>query len=382
MPRRKTTEEFIIDSGMVHGLDEYDYSLVEYIKSSIPVRIICKKHGAFLQKPSDHLNGHGCQKCGQEKLSKINTKSTIEFVSKSISLFGDLYDYSESNYINCCTDIKVFCKKHKKYFYVHPSRHLNGVGCPVCGSDRKSNSLRLSLDEFIVRSNKIHNNIYDYSKVVYVKNTVKVDIICKNHGVFKMAPANHLNGAGCQKCANELKSKNSRYSTEDFLGLAKKRHGDGRYDYSNVDYINSITKVDVICYKHGVFEATPADHLRGVGCPLCSESKGELSIRVVLENNKVDFFPQFGLCGRFKCDFYLPKLNLVLEFHGKQHYVSDDFFGGISKFLVRAKCDIIKKHYCLNNGIHFLEIPYWEKDNIEEIILNKIKEIDHSSLKA
>lgn len=61
---------------------------------------------------------------------------------------------------------------------------------------------RLNKGIFIDRASKIHGNKYDYSRVVYVNNSTKVDIICPIHGIFKQTPANHLNGKGCKKCYN------------------------------------------------------------------------------------------------------------------------------------------------------------------------------------
>ena len=58
----------------------------------------------------------------------------------------------------------------------------------------------------------------------------------------------------------------------DFIEKAKKIHGN-KYDYSLVKYINSKTKVKIICLKHGVFEQEVTSHLSGHGCSLCSGSK-------------------------------------------------------------------------------------------------------------
>ena len=62
----KTNEEFINECKLIHG-DIYNYSLIEYIKSSVKVKIICKKHGEFLQTASKHLSGQGCNKCRESK---------------------------------------------------------------------------------------------------------------------------------------------------------------------------------------------------------------------------------------------------------------------------------------------------------------------------
>ena len=63
-----TTEEFIKKAREVHG-DKYDYSKVEYVDSKTKALIICKEHGEFWQRASNHLKGVGCPK---RELSKIN----------------------------------------------------------------------------------------------------------------------------------------------------------------------------------------------------------------------------------------------------------------------------------------------------------------------
>jgi hypothetical protein len=58
-----TNESFIESAKLIHG-DKYDYSKVQYEKSSKEVCISCSKHGDFWQKPEIHLAGHGCPQCG------------------------------------------------------------------------------------------------------------------------------------------------------------------------------------------------------------------------------------------------------------------------------------------------------------------------------
>ena len=56
---------------------------------------------------------------------------------------------------------------------------------------------------------------------------------------------------------------------QEFKEKAKQLHND-KYDYSNVVYVNSRTKVKIICPKHGGFEQLPSSHLQGNGCPECA----------------------------------------------------------------------------------------------------------------
>jgi hypothetical protein len=59
---QKTTEQFIKEARTVHG-DTYDYSSTQYTNAYTPVTILCSKHGVFTQRPSHHLQNHGCPFC-------------------------------------------------------------------------------------------------------------------------------------------------------------------------------------------------------------------------------------------------------------------------------------------------------------------------------
>ena len=122
---------------------------------------------------------------------------------------------------------------------------------------------KLTTEEFIKRARKVHGDRYDYSKVVYVNASTKVCIICPEHGEFWQIPNSHLMGHGCCECSGL-----GRITQENFQEKAKKVHGD-KYDYSKVEYIDSKTKVCIICPEHGEFWQTPKDHLSKRGCPKC-----------------------------------------------------------------------------------------------------------------
>lgn len=53
-----------------------------------------------------------------------------------------------------------------------------------------------------------------------------------------------------------------------FEAKANKVHNN-KYKYSFVNYIDSSTKVKILCNKHGIFEQIPKEHLTGRGCPTC-----------------------------------------------------------------------------------------------------------------
>lgn len=63
--------------------------------------------------------------------------------------------------------------------------------------------IKLTVDDFINRSSKIHNNKYDYSLIDYKNSYTKIKIICHKHGIFEQKPSNHLMNHGCEKCSGK-----------------------------------------------------------------------------------------------------------------------------------------------------------------------------------
>lgn len=204
---KRNTEEFIIDAIKIHG-DKYDYLKVEYINSHTDVIIYCKKHKIYFnQTPSMHISGSRCKICGDEIGSEKRKYTKEEFLTMAKEKhINNLDDYSLIDYVNINTRINIKCNIHGLYLQL-PSDHLGGHRCSHCGKDKLSQQFRLSLDEFIKRSNKKHNNLYDYSKVEYKNTDEKVKIICNKHGIFIQTPHNHLNGVKCPTCKNKTESK-------------------------------------------------------------------------------------------------------------------------------------------------------------------------------
>jgi hypothetical protein len=70
--------------------------------------------------------------------------------------------------------------------------------------------------------------------------------------------------------------------TETFIEKAKAVHGD-KYDYSKVEYINSLKEVIIICREHGEFEQLPKTHKRGNGCIKCGKDRSSHARKNTLE---------------------------------------------------------------------------------------------------
>lgn len=266
---RKSTDKFIEEAKKIYG-DKYDYSKVEYINQKVKVCIVCPKHGDFYVSPSIFLKGNGCPKCRKENGSPKKS-NTLEFIEKAKKIHGDKYDYSKVNYVDAKTKVCIICPEHGEFFK-SPNKHLSGQGCPKCTKEKIIEQHSSNTREFIEKAKKIHGDKYDYSKVVYIKNTIPITIICKKHGEYTQLPAVHLTGCGCQKCAQETRNKKQSLELAEFIERAKKIHNN-EYDYSRVNYINSTTPVEIICKEHGSFFQAPRKHLIGHGCPKCGGSE-------------------------------------------------------------------------------------------------------------
>lgn len=148
-----TTEGFIEKAKKVHG-DKYNYSKVEYKGCKEKITIICPIHGEFVQTPNDHLSGYGCKKCGNKSTWDNRGRiTTEEFIKRAKQVHGNKYDYSEVEYKNRRTKVKIICHKCYKNgdehgaFYQNPDLHINGRGCPHCRNSRLETKIHKLLIE-------------------------------------------------------------------------------------------------------------------------------------------------------------------------------------------------------------------------------------------
>jgi len=186
-------------------------------------------------------------------------------------------------------------------------------------------------------------------------------------------------GNGCPYCSghrvligfNDLKTKRPDLAKE---WSNKNKHGPEFYS------VGSGVKVIWKCQKcHYEWKSTINNRASlNRGCPQCNISKGENKVYDILTKYKVKFDQQkrFSDC-RFKnplaFDFYLPGYNVCIEYQGEQHY---EFCKGIHKtkkrFNESQTRDQIKRDYCKANNIKLVEIPYWDIDKIEEILVKEL----------
>lgn len=303
--------------------------------------------------------------------------SQEELILRFNKIHNNKFDYSLVEYNNLDTKIKIICPVHG-VFEQTPRNHLLGNDCFECSKRKRSKAN----DFFINQANVVHNNFYDYSETKYKNYLTKVNIICPIHGEFEELPQEHIKGSGCKKCGVEKTKKFTVLGVDKFIEKANKIHNN-KFDYSNVNYINSYTKVEIVCPKHGSFFQNPGDHLHSkAGCPICKESKGERLVSNILESHNIKFIPQKSFedlkhKSLLYYDFYLPDLNVCIEYDGEQHFRSVMIFGGNDKFKELQLKDKLKNEYCISNNIPLLRLTYKDSDaDVKTKVLNflQIKE--------
>lgn len=130
---------------------------------------------------------------------------------------------------------------------------------------------------FLQQANKLHSN-YLFKEETFIKQSLPMTATCKLHGDFEIIPRNISKSSKtiCNKC---LKLEALQY----FIEKANTVHNN-KYDYSMTDYVNSMTKVKIICPEHGEFEQRANSHTNGDGCPECGE---ESRIERLINNRKI-----------------------------------------------------------------------------------------------
>lgn len=102
---------------------------------------------------------------------------------------------------------------------------------------------------------------------------------------------------------------------------------------------------------------------RTVSCGCTQGSFHEKYIAKLLKENHIDFvqqkkFSDCKLSRELPFDFYIPSMNLVVEYDGRQHYEPIPYWGGEESLKQTIKRDQIKTEYCKKNNIELIRLPY------------------------
>ena len=345
----------------------------EYINSITNLDIICRCGNLFsttfkiFKRENNHIRH--CKECGKKMLIEKLSKTHEQFCTEVYELVKDDY-LILSKYIDYRTYVQMKHVVCGFEYQVTPANFISGgYRCPKCAGN-----IKLTTEEF---KRRIYEKYGDEYEVLgeYINNHIKIKMkhnICNEE--YMIAPNDILSGNRCYTCSG-LERKNIDIIRKEVYELVN--------DEYTVDgnYINNKTKLTFTHKTCGkTFPMNTNNFLNGQRCPICAESKGEQYIRKYLELHNIYFVPQkeyHGLVGvnngNLSYDFFIPKYNLLIEFQGIQH---EQYREGLHKdkreFKKQLEHDKRKKEYVKNNNINFLEIWYYDIDNIETILSKEL----------
>lgn len=278
------------------------------------------------------------------------------------------------------TMIDFICNKHKeKGIQSKDWSHFKNykIGCTYCSGRGKTN-------EDIEKEIKDENVIL-LSK--YLGNEKPILCKCKVCGnEWNTLPKVLItNRSGCPVCGKKKSIQAETKTKDQFVNEMQIVNKDIEIVG---DYVNTHTKIKCFCkICHTTWYGYPANLLnRSTGCPGCNMSIGEKTLLDALDELGIVYTSQYCIHdGKhrkpLRIDAFNKENNIAFEFNGEQHYYPVDFAGkgtewAENQFNLTIERDKAKEQYCIDNGMHLIIVPYWEKRNIKNFLINKIKELN------
>lgn len=216
-----------------------------------------------------------------------------------------------------------------------------------------------SQESFVAASNRVHDNLYDYSGVIYAGAHTKVCIGCPMHGPFLQSPTNHIQGKGCPTCGTVRSTQCQPKDWESFLADARSVWGDA-FSYAAGGYKGANTPMQLQCNKHGLrLQQTPTNHMSGRNpCPKCNHMKshGEEQVFAFLSSLTPAEARNRTLLKPKELDIYLPEKQLAVEYCGEHWHSHGDAASEKAKKLNHFK----KYKECKAQGVRLITL--WESE--------------------
>ena len=335
----------------------YELLSKEYINAREKLLLKCPNGHEYKISFSKFKSGRRCGKCSNEK-----RKLTYSYVKMYIENEG--YELLSNSYEG--TKYKMLMKcNYGHEFEMNFSNFKQGKRCPVCSYKKRRLTQKEVYNKMIEKGYELLSEYEDQYTILKIK--------CPEGHIYEDSYFGFIHNRTCTEC-KKIKKKN-RYNE------VKKYIESFDYKLLSKEYNSNKEKILVKCNHGHEYEVKFDNFQQGYRCPICNLSKGEDKIKLYLDTNNIENISQFKFNGcKFKYklpfDFYLPKYNLCIEYDGIQHFEIVKHFGGYDGFITRKIKDTIKNIYCKNNNINLIRIPYWEYDNIENILNEIINKLD------
>lgn len=376
---RKFTYEEIKDK-----FKERDYELISktYINCETQLKYICNKHREKGIQDIDFAHfqrGQGCRFCGQEGKRSGREKPLDEYCAKELTESKGM-EFVKITRENSVLYIYYICPRHRKYGIQKTTllamRRMK-VGCTYCIGRHKTT------EDFKKEMFEINPNILIKGEYVSRKTPIECECLIDGTTWFP-TPNNLLEGEGCPECGRISSNANSTKSNELFVMQLKIVNPD---IILLQDYIQAKIPIWVKCKKCGYkWKTTPDNLLHGGCCQECSSTTNEKKLGDILISlgYNIERQKKYKDCKDklpLPFDIYLSEYNILIEYDGEQHYKPVNF-GGISdeeaieNFIKTQYHDSIKNKYCYTNQIPLIRVPYWEKNNLKNFIINQLMQYE------
>ena len=300
----------------------------------------------------------------------MGIKKSYEEIKEYIEQQG--YKLLSKEYINNSIKLKMECCKGHEC-EISWGNFQQGKRCKYCRAEEKKWSLDYISD---------YLNQYGYKLIKEVKQVSKgtrrflIECPCGHQYEVNFIKFKN-NNRRCPICQDQT-------FTYDYVKEYIESQG---YELLEEEYINTGTEMKLKHKKCGSILYTTFHSFKngkdgGKRCLRCKEKiyKGEEKVKQYLDNMNIDYIPQkrFNDCRDIQplpFDIYIPSLNLAIEYDGEQHFDPKHSFNGEIGFGETVLHDAMKNAYCKDNNINLLRIPYWEFNNIENIICQEIEKL-------
>lgn len=323
-------------------------------KGGTYVIVECPYNHTYLQRMDSFKVSKGCKYCNRQ------AKYSFEEVKNYVENLG--YTLVSKEYKGMNYELDIICENGHLFNPTFHNLFHNNSGCPTCKGGVSFNY------EYVKKY--VESKSCELLSEYYINCKEPLKIKCSQGHTYNQSFENFKLSTNCEYCDNKTRKFSYNY-VKGYIEC----YG---YFLISEEYINKDALLDIKCDKGHEYKASFHNFKAGCRCPICNESKGEKSVKKILNKYSIEYILQYKFkdC-KFKqmlpFDFYLPNYNILIEYDGIQHFEIIEFFGGLDGFIDTKIRDTIKNEYCKKNNIPLIRIPYWEKENIEQILIDKLK---------
>lgn len=339
----------------------------DYINSRQKLKMICDNGHECEINWDNFKYGRRCKKCANLK-SGSSQRLNYDYVKKYIETFN--YKLLSIDYKNASTKLHIKCDNGHEFYRNYNSYKSNHV-CPICKKEnykkKKSKYSKEYIIDFITSEgyklvSGIPNNLND-----------KIKMICPRGHKCEIKWYNFKYGKRCKQCSIDDRADMCRHNFDDVKSYIETFE----YKLNSQDYNGQDELLDMTCCDGHDFKMSFRVFKRGCRCTVCKRSQGERVVAEFLQALNINYIynkPYFeNLLSEkgnpLRPDFIIENIKVWIEYDGIFHYEKVYEGDGHENIIINDK---IKNEYAKKHDWKLIRIPYWELDNINEILKREL----------